>query len=152
MLADAAAYGIALAANRRGNLFKANTGGLVSGAMLLALGVAVLAGVARRSITDSSLDNAVMMATATLSLIVKATVLRLLGRYQEASVHLRATWIFTRADVIANVAVLASGFVVLIAGFRAVDLSVGAETGLYTIHEAVEIVKDARLEQRTSAH
>lgn len=146
MLADAAAYGIALAAIGRGPAFKANAG-LVSGSLLLTLGLVVLADVARRGIAGSSPESTLILATATLSLIVNATVLHLLGRYRKGDVHLRATWIFTRADVIANLAVIASGLVVLLTGFRATDLFVGAGIGLYVLHEAVEIIREARTAQ-----
>lgn len=143
MLADAAAYGIALAAIARGPGFKANAG-MVSGSLLLTLGFVVLADVARRGFAGSSPESAIMLVTATLSLIVNATVLRLLGRYRQGDVHLRATWIFTRVDVIANLAVIASGLIVLLTGFRAADLLVGAGIGFYVLHEAVEIIREAR--------
>lgn len=50
----------------------------------------------------------------------------------------------TRADVIANLALIASGVVVLWTGVRAVDLIVGAAIGCYIIKEAFEILGDAR--------
>ena len=150
MLADAAAYGIALAAIGRGPAFKANTG-LVSGSLLLILGLVVLADVARRGMAGSSPESLVIMATATVSLIVNATVLHLLGRYRKGDVHLRATWIFTRADVVANLAVIASGLIVLLTGFRTVDLVVGAGIGCYVLHEAVEIIREARTARLSQA-
>jgi Co/Zn/Cd efflux system component len=75
-----------------------------------------------------------------------------LNKYREGEVHLRASWIFTRADVVANVSVIASGIAVLLTGFRALDLVVGAGIGLYVIREAFEILGDARKARRTSAN
>jgi Co/Zn/Cd efflux system component len=46
---------------------------------------------------------------------------------------LRATWIFTRGDVIANLAVILSGLTIFLTGFRFVDLIVGAAIGLHVI-------------------
>ena len=46
-----------------------------------------------------------MMGIASISFLVNAMVLYLLGKSRDQGVHLRATWIFTRADVIANLAV-----------------------------------------------
>jgi Co/Zn/Cd efflux system component len=63
-----------------------------------------------------------MMSVAFVSLLVNTTVLRMLGRYREGEVHLRATWIFTRVDVIANVGVMLSGLLVLLTGSRFPDL------------------------------
>jgi len=59
-------------------------------------------------------------------------------------VHLRATWIFTRVDVIANLAVILSGLTILLTGFRFIDLIVGGAIGLYVIKEAFEIISAKR--------
>jgi Co/Zn/Cd efflux system component len=85
-----------------------------------------------------------MMAVAFLSFLVNASVLRMLGRYREGEVHLRATWIFTRVDVIANVAVMLSGLVVLLTGSQFPDLIVGGAIGIYVVKEALEILSEAR--------
>jgi Co/Zn/Cd efflux system component len=143
MLADATAYAIALAAVHRDERFKARAAGL-SGAILLLLGLGVLADVARRGLLGSSPEGPIMMAVATVSLIVNASVLRMLGRVRKGGVHLNATWIFTRVDVIANVGVIISGAAVWLTGFRFVDLIVGVAIGGYVIKEALEILGEAR--------
>jgi Co/Zn/Cd efflux system component len=83
-----------------------------------------------------------MIAVAAVALVVNAIVLRLLSR-QRHEVHLKATWIFTRVDVIANAATILSGIAVLLTGLRYFDLAVGAVVGLYVVKEAFEILKDA---------
>jgi hypothetical protein len=88
--------------------------------------------------------DGLMMAVAFLSLLVNANVLRMLGRYREGEVHLRATWIFTRVDVIANVGVMLSGLVVLLTGSRFPDLFMGSAIGVYVVKEAFEILSEAR--------
>jgi cation diffusion facilitator family transporter len=143
MLADASAYAIALGAIGRSTRFKAGAATL-SGSLLLLLGVLVLLDVGRRALFGSEPESLVMMAVALLSLIVNATVLRMLGRYREGEVHLRATWIFTRVDVIANVGVMLSGLVVLLTGSRFPDLIVGGAIGIYVVKEAFEILNEAR--------
>lgn len=143
MLADASAYAIALGAIGRSTRFKAGAATL-SGSLLLLLGVLVLLDVGRRALFGSEPESLVMMAVALLSLIVNATVLRMLGRYREGEVHLRATWIFTRVDVIANVGVMLSGLVVLLTGSRFPDLIMGGAIGVYVVKEALEIMSEAR--------
>ena len=147
-LTDATAYGIAMLAITRGAMFKARAAS-VTGVVLLLLGVGVLIEVARRAFTGQAPDGLLMLIVATISLAVNATVLRMLGKFREGDVHLRATWIFTRADVIANLALIASGAVVLWTGFRAIDLIVGAGIGCYVIKEAFEILEDARKARRS---
>jgi Co/Zn/Cd efflux system component len=143
MFADAVAYGIALCAFSRGAAFKARAA-MASGGVLLTLGIGVLLDSARRGVFGSAPESRVMMGVASISLLVNATVLYLLGAYRDQGVHLRATWIFTRVDVIANLAVILSGLTILLTGFRFVDLVVGAAIGLYVIKEGFEIISNAR--------
>jgi Co/Zn/Cd efflux system component len=143
MFADAVAFGIALSAFNRGTAFKARAA-MVSGGVLLTLGIGVLLDSVRRGVFGSVPESHVMMGVASISLLVNATVLYLLGTYRDQGVHLRATWIFTRVDVIANLAVILSGLTILITGFRFVDLIVGAAIGLYVIKEGFEIIGEAR--------
>jgi cation diffusion facilitator family transporter len=146
-LTDAAAYGIAMLAMTRGAMFKARAA-TVSGAVLLLLGIGVLIEVGRRTFYGEAPEGLLMLIVASVSLGVNGAVLRMLGKFCHGDVHLRATWIFTRADVIANVALIVSGAIVLWTGFRAVDLIVGAGIGCYVIKEAFEILEDARKARR----
>jgi Co/Zn/Cd efflux system component len=147
MLADASAYAIAHGAIDRSASFKACAATL-SGSLLLLLGCAVLLDVGRRALLGSEPASLTMIGVAFVSFLVNASVLRMLGRYRQGEVHLRATWIFTRADVVANVAVMASGLLVLLTGSRFPDLVVGGAIGVYVIREAREILIEAR-EART---
>lgn len=144
MLADASAYAIALLVIERGALFKARAATL-SGTLLLILGAGVLLDAGRRGVFGSSPLSLVMIVVATVSLAVNSTVLYLLAKQQDKKeVHLRASYIFTRADVVANVAVILSGIVLVLTGFRYIDLIVGGAIGLYVIREALEILSEAR--------
>jgi len=143
MLADAFAYAIALVAVGRRGRFKANAA-TASGVLLFVLGFAVLLDALRKLVSGEPPDGVWMMGVAIIALIVNATVLRLLSRQRQDEVHIRATWIFTRADVVANCAVILSGLAVLFTGIRYFDLAVGAAIGIYVIREALEILKEAR--------
>jgi Co/Zn/Cd efflux system component len=85
----------------RSALFKIRAATL-SGGILLVLGVGVLVEVGRRLIYGAEPLSEWMIGTALLSLVVNLTVLRLLAPMKAGEVHLRATWLFTRADVVAN--------------------------------------------------
>lgn len=143
MLADASAYAIALAAIHRGLRFKSNAA-LASGLLLLLLGVFVLGEAVMRVQSGEAPEGLLMIGVAVVAALTNATVLRLLSRHRDDGVHLRATWIFTRVDVIANVAVVLSGIAVLATGIRYIDLAVGTAIGLYICKEASEILSDAR--------
>ena len=150
MLSDALAYGIALAAIGRATAFKTRAATL-SGAILLALGVGVLIEVGRRFWFGSEPVSAAMIALGALSLVGNLVVLHLLRPFKAGEVHLRATWIFTRADVIANIGVIAAAVLVMLLGSAIPDLVIGAAIGCYVIKEALEILSEARESRRAEA-
>jgi len=143
MLSDAIAYAIGLVAIGRAARFKANAAWL-SGSILLVLGLGVLAEVGRRVVHGAEPASGWMIGTALLSLVVNVTVLRLLAPLKTGEVHLRATWLFTRADVVANVGVILAGGLVLWLDSPYPDFMIGTLIGLYVIKESLEILRDAR--------
>ncbi len=145
MLSDATAYAIALLAISRSALFKIRAATL-SGAILLVLGAGVLVEVGRRVIGGAEPLSEWMIGTAILSLIVNLAVLRMLAPMKSGEVHLRATWLFTRADVVANLGVILAGLLILWFGVPYPDYVIGTLIGLYVIKEAIEILRDARSE------
>ena len=143
MLADAAAYIIGLFAIGRSLRFKAIAANL-SGTLLLILGIGILIEIGRRAWLGSAPESITMIAVACISLAVNVNVLRLLNRFRKGEVHLRATWMFTRADVIVNLGVIVSGALVALTNSRYPDLIVGFSIGLYVIKESLEILRDTR--------
>lgn len=143
MLSDATAYAIGLMAIKRSLQFKRRAAAL-SGVLLLILGIGLLVEVFRRAVSGSEPLGPLIVLTAVLSLIVNVVVLRLLRPLREGDVHLRAVWIFTRADIVANLGVILSGGVVMATGWRYADLIVGGLIGLYVCKEALEILSEAR--------
>ena len=143
MLADALAYGLSIAAVGRPPLFKARVA-LMSGTLLLLLGGGVVVDAIRRAWVGSEPESLVMVTVAAVSLVVNATVIRMLTRFRKGEVHLRAAWLFTRADVVANVGVIVSGVLVLLTASRIPDIVVGVAIGLFVVSEALEILGRAR--------
>lgn len=116
------------------------------------LGLGVLLDTGRRALGESEPVGWIMIASASASLVVNLVVLRLLAPFRKGEVHLRASWIFTRADVIANVGVIAAALLVIVTASNIPDLIVGVAIGGYVIKEAIEILRDARdtqLEERS---
>lgn len=143
MLSDATAYAIGLVAIGRTARFKANAAG-ASGSVLLILGIGVLVEVGRRVIQGAEPLSGWMIATAFLSLIINLIVIRMLAPLKSGEVHLRATWIFTRADVVANIGVILAGLLVWWLASPYPDFVIGVLIGLYVIKEAIEILRTAR--------
>lgn len=143
MLADASAYALALLAVTRSAAFKRNVARW-SGSLLLILGAGIVLDVVRRALLGSEPQGLAMMVFSVASLLVNLTVLRMLGKFRHGEIHLRATWIFTRVDVLVNLSVFASGLAVWLTGLRIADLLVGLAIGLYVAKEAIEILNSAR--------
>lgn len=142
MASDASAYAIGLAAIGRSARFKRRAAQW-SGGILLVLGLGIVIEAVRRGIMGSEPLGGWMLLAAGLSLLVNLTVLRLLRPFQQGEVHLRATWIFTRADVVANVGVLVAAGLVLMMQSRFPDVIVGAAIGAYVAKEAIDILREA---------
>src|SRR3546814_5443104 len=76
------------------------------------------------------------LVTGVQTCALPISVLRLLERFRHGEVHLRATWLFTRVDVIANLAVIVSGVLVLLLHSAVPDLVIGAAIACYEIGSA----------------
>lgn len=145
MLADSTAYGIALVAIGRTASFKRRAA-IASGVLLLILGLGVIADTVRRTLYGGEPEGWLMMGTAAVSLIVNVTVMRMLARYRKGEVHLRAAWIFTRADVIANGGVIVAALLVMATTSPIPDRLAGITIGIYVLKEAIEILREAKAE------
>ncbi|PJD92652.1 MAG: hypothetical protein CK423_08280 [Legionella sp.] len=141
MLADASAYTIGLFAIGRSLKFKTGAARL-SGILLLILGFGVLVEVAYRGWLGSFPEGHTMIVVAIVSLTVNTYVLHKLGQFRQGEAHLRASWIFTRADIIVNIGVICSGILVALTNSHYPDLVVGFIVGLYVIKEAIAILRD----------
>jgi cation diffusion facilitator family transporter len=150
MLTDATAYGIGLMAVTRGIRFKQYSARWTSVTLML-LSAGIVADIVRRLIFGSEPLGAAMVGFSVLSLCVNVTVLRILSKYRDGEVHMRASWICTRADVVANFGVLVSGFVVLATGWRYADLVVGLAIALYVAKESVEVWRQSSSSRERSA-
>lgn len=84
--------------------------------ILLALGVAF--DVLRRALFGSEPVSELMMAVGTLALAANLVCLALLAKHRDGKVHMRASWIFSVNDVLANLGVILSGLIVFVIGSR----------------------------------
>lgn len=150
MLTDAMAYGLGLWAIGRSARLKANTA-VAIGMVLFLLGAGVIVESIRKAVIGSEPLGGLMIGMAALSLIVNVSVLRMLAKFRGGDVNLRASYICTRADVVANIGVLASGVLVLATQSRFPDLIVGAAIGIYVMKESMEILSQGRVALKEEA-
>jgi Co/Zn/Cd efflux system component len=142
MLADAAVYGIALAAVGRAPSAKVRAA-LWSGYFQVALSLWVAADVVRRFVGESAPRPSWMIVVGLLALAANVACLAMLARHRKREVHLRASFIFSTNDVLANLGVILGGFLVAATGSRLPDLAIGAAVVLLVLRGGLRIVRDA---------
>lgn len=140
MFADAAVYAIALYAVGKAATLKLRAAHL-SGWLQLLLAVGAFAEVARRFIFGSSPEAPYMIGIAALALAANLACMYLLARHRQGGAHMRASWIFSTNDVIANLGVIAAGVLVGWTGSRLPDLTIGTIIAAVVLSGALRILR-----------
>jgi Co/Zn/Cd efflux system component len=109
----------------------------------IALGLGVLIEVARRSVYGSEPISLLIIVTGLVALVANVICLALIAKHRDGGIHMRASWIFSTNDVIANVGVVISGGLVMLLGSRVPDLVVGSVVALIVLRGGVRIVREA---------
>jgi len=147
MLADATVYGIGLYAVGRSPLVKIKAAHL-SGVFQVLLGVLVSTDVIRRLIYGSEPESLLMISVGMVALVANVICLILISKHKGGEVHMRASWIFSKNDVIANIGIIMSGGFVYLLDSRFPDLIIGMIISIVVIRGGIHIMKDARNEKR----
>lgn len=143
MLADATVYGLSLYAVGKGVERQAQAA-KVSGYLQIILGLGVLFEVARRMVFGSEPQSTLIVVVGAVALLANIACLALISKHKDGGVHMRASWIFSANDVIANLGVIVSGALVAIIGSRYPDLIVGTLISIVVIRGGIKILQEAR--------
>ena len=146
MLADAAVYGIGLYAVGREASVK-NRAALISGVFQISLAIGVASEIARRVIWGREPEPMYMIGVGLAALVANVACLMLIAKHRNGEIHMRASWVFSRNDVIANAGVVAAGGFVLLLDARWPDLVIGALIVFVVLRGGIAIVSDARRER-----
>jgi len=141
MLADATVYAIGLYAVGRSLLVKAKAAH-ISGVFQI-----VLFDIVRRSVIGSEPESMMMIVVGIVALIANMVCLVLIYKHRQGEVHMRASWIFSKNDVIANLGVISAGLLVATTGSSWPDLIIGLVIAAIVIRGGVYIIKDANREK-----
>ena len=147
MLADAVVYGIALYAIGKSLLHKANAA-RISGFFQMALGLLIIIDIVRRSIYGSEPVSGLMMAMGAVALVANVICLVIIRKQRNEEVHMRASWIFSANDVIANLGVIFAGVMVFWLDSRWPDLVIGVIVSCVVLRGAKMILEDAGNERQ----
>jgi len=146
MLADALVYAIGLYAVGRSLLVKAKAAHL-SGVFQVLLGLGVLFDIVHRTIAGSEPESLMMIAVGLVALVANTFCLALIYKHRQGEVHMRASWIFSKNDVIANLGVIGGGVLVSYTGSSYPDLIIGLIISAIVVRGGVLIMKDAKREK-----
>lgn len=147
MLADAVVYGVALYAIGKSLLHKANAA-RISGYFQMALGLLIIIDIVRRSIYGSEPVSGLMMSMGAAALVANVICLVIIRKQKNDEVHMRASWIFSANDVIANLGVIFAGVLVFWLDSRWPDLIIGVIVSCVVLRGAKMILKDAKNERQ----
>jgi len=145
MLADATVYAIGLYAVGRSLAAKAKAAH-ISGIFQIMLGLGVLFDIVRRFIVGSEPESLMMIAVGAVALVANTLCLRLIYKHRQGEVHMRASWIFSKNDVIANLGVIIGGVLVAWLASPWPDLIIGLIIATVVVRGGLYIIKDANSE------
>jgi len=146
MLADATVYAIGLYAVGRSLMAKAKAAH-ISGIFQVMLGLGVLFDIVRRFIVGSEPEPLMMIVVGIVALIANSICLVLIYKHRQGEVHMRASWIFSKNDVIANLGVIGGGVLVAWLGSPWPDLIIGLVIAAIVVRGGLYIIKDANSEK-----
>ena len=139
MFADAAVYTVSLYAVGRAAATKARAA-RIAGLLQLALAVGLLMEVGRRYLGGSEPRSALMIGASVVALAANVACLVMVAKQRDRGAHMKASYIFSATDVIANAGVMVAGALVWWTGSRLPDLLIGAAIGLVVLAGARRIL------------
>lgn len=140
MFADAAVYGISLYAVGKSLNYK-NKAATWSGYIQLALALLVLFEVGRRFFQGGEPSAPLMVFASFVALTANLTCMALISKHRKGAVHMRASWIFSTNDVIANLGVIIAGALVYFFASPWPDLIIGTVISIVVFSGALKILK-----------
>jgi len=143
MLADAAVYGISLYAVGKSQARKAQAA-FLSGLFQITLASLLLADVIRKFVFTSDPQSIAMVGVGCIALLANTACLLLLAKHRQGDIHMRASWIFSKNDVIANISVILAGILVTIFQSGLPDLIVGIAIALLVVRGGFQILRESR--------
>ncbi|WP_323844340.1 cation transporter [Microbulbifer magnicolonia] len=140
MFADAAVYGVALYAVGHSLRMKLRAAHL-AGWLQVVLALGALSEVARRFLFGSEPVSTLMMGFGFVALVANIACLMLIAKSRDSGAHMKASWIFSANDVIANLGVILAGFLVAWTNSRYPDLIIGLIIGVIVLNGARRILQ-----------
>lgn len=121
---------------------------LVQGLFLGALGVGVIAFAVWRALNAVPPDADLMGGIGILALVVNVSAALVLSRFREGDANVRAIWLFSRNDSLANIAVILAAVLVALLDSAWPDIIVAGAIAALFLHSSVSIIRSANVQLR----
>lgn len=141
MLGDSLVYGFSLYVLWRSAEWKA-TAALLKGVIMAAFGIAVLMEAVHKLMAGVVPAAELMGAVGLLVLIGNGVCFLLLFRHRSDDINMRSTWLCSRNDIIANVAVLIAALGVKLIASSWPDILVGGAIAALFLRSALTVLRE----------
>ena len=149
MLGDSLVYGFSLYVLWRSAWWKA-WAAFLKGAIMALFGAGVLIEALSKTLSGVVPVAEAMGVIGVLVLLGNGTCFLLLFRHRSDDLNMRSTWLCSRNDIIANLAVLAAAVAVKISAAAWPDILVGAAIAALFLKSAFTVLRESILELRTA--
>lgn len=143
MLADALVYSVSLYAIGRSASIKVRAA-FMSGWFQVLIALGVMGDIIKRIFMGSDPTSLLMFIVSILALVVNTYCLKLISSEKKGEVHMRASYIFSKNDVLANSGVILASILVFFTGSRWPDLIIGAMITILVFYGGIQILLDAK--------
>lgn len=142
MFADAFVYGLSLFALGRDQIWR-NHAALANGILQLLIGL----GIAMEAVNKLSIETIpvadIMGIFGIVALIINTVCFVLLKQFRNGDINLRAVWICSRNDMLANIGVLLAAILVAVMQSAWPDIIIGLLIASVIVHSAWKIVYES---------
>lgn len=142
MLADAIVYLVSIYAIGKA-YSKKESAARISGYFQIGLGTLLLIEIVRRFFVGHEPESTLMITISIIALLANTICLLLINQHKKGEIHMRASWIFSRNDVIANCGVIVAGALVYLLQSRWPDLLIGLLIVTVVIRGGLRIISEA---------
>lgn len=143
MLGDTLVYGFSLFVVTRGPVWKGRAA-VLKAAIMFAFAAAILVQVAIKLVTQTVPTAELVGLTGFVVLAANLVCLSLLYRHRADDINMRSTWICSRNDIVANVAVIASAGAVALTASIWPDVAVSLGIVVLFLRSAIGVYLEAR--------
>jgi cation diffusion facilitator family transporter len=142
MFADSFVYGLSLFALGRDQIWR-NRAALTNGILQLLIGLGIAMEAVNKLFIETIPLADIMGIFGVLALVINTVCFMLLKQFRDGDINLRAVWICSRNDMLANMGVLLAAMLVVVTQSAWPDIVIGLLIASVIVHSAWKIVYEA---------